>query len=88
MLALLLAFAGWGSYMIRSRRSVHRRHGPDSIEPTVNAEKQERPGWLDMHLAYEETSAKEALVGYLRPRHVALIVADIRKQASFCYHLG
>lgn len=50
--------------MIRTRFSVRRLRDVNPSSRTGNAEKLEQPGWLDVYLDCEETSAREALVGY------------------------
>ncbi|VDB95812.1 unnamed protein product [Peniophora sp. CBMAI 1063] len=61
VLVLLLAFAGWGTYMIRIRRYVEHLRRLDTNDRTVSAEKLERPTWLNVHVRCEETSAREAV---------------------------
>ncbi|KZV75273.1 hypothetical protein PENSPDRAFT_104802 [Peniophora sp. CONT] len=79
VLVLLLAFAAWGSYMARTRRSMHRTRDPDVSNEIVSAEKLERPSWLDAYLGSEETSAREALP-------VSAIVVDDPPNVEFPLH--
>ena len=76
--------------MIRVRRLLTPRHDFDTNDRTMttSTEKLERPKWVHMYLGCEETSAREALVGYLFFKNAIRFVADMRELACLCYHHG